>query len=69
MEADKPAAVAALHCMHECFDVTRYDIDGMQADKGVCVLINSSAEIESIWLPPCAPRQSKVNDKSDLFTQ
>ena len=33
MEADMPAAVAVLHCMHDCFDVTLYDIDAMQADK------------------------------------
>ena len=65
LEADKAAAVAVLHGLHENFDVTIQDIDIMYSDSKPKVVALKATESESIWLPACVPKQSKVCESSE----
>jgi len=66
VEADKAAAVAGLHALHEKFDVASQQIEVFQTDK-IPFMVFATAKVEpnTIWLPPCVPKQSKVYDKSE----
>ena len=63
-EADKGAAVAVLHNLHDTFDVSSQKVDVVFL-RGVYVVATDTVPPAGILLPPCVPKQSKVFDKSD----
>ncbi len=65
MEADKASAVAALHNLHEKYDVSSEPIECWQLEKVNCVVATKKVEANAIWLPPCVPKQSKVLERTE----
>ena len=71
LEADRAAAVAVLHGLHQNFDVTTQDIDIIYTNRTHLahsrpkVVALKAIESESIWLPACTPKQSRVYESSE----
>ena len=60
-DADKSAAIVVLHAIHERFHVVKQCIDVTFDKKNGCrVTAKGKVETESLALPPCIPKQSKV---------
>jgi len=64
-DADKASAVAAIHAIHENFDVAAQKVDVWQTQKVVRVVATEECVPQTIMLPPCVPKQSRVYEKSD----
>ena len=71
LEADRAAAVAVLHGLHQNFDVTTQDIDIIYTNRTQLshsrpkVVALKAIESESIWLPACSPKNSRVYEASE----
>ena len=65
LEADKAAAVAVMHGLHENYDVTTQDIDIVSINNRPKVFALKTVESQSIWLPACVPKQSRVCELSE----
>jgi hypothetical protein len=65
MAADKDAAVAMLHGLHENFDVVSQKIDVLYEEKHPLVVTTAKVSAMEIMLPPCVPKQSKVIETTD----
>ena len=65
MAADKDAAVAMLHGLHENFDVVSQKIDVLFEEKHQLVVTTTNVSAMEIMLPPCVPKQSKVVETTD----
>ena len=65
LEADKAAAVAVMHGLHENYDVTTQDIDIVSINNRPKVFALNTVESQSIWLPACVPKQSRVSESSE----
>ena len=65
-EADKATAVAVLQSVHEQFDTGSQPIElWRKGSQAIRVLAGSKVAKNGIWLPPCAPRSSKVYDATE----
>lgn len=67
LEADRASAVAALHNLHESFDIDKCPIAIHCSNNlsDIRVVATRKVEAHSIWLPPCVPKQSKVFERSE----
>jgi len=65
VEADKAAAVAVLHGVHELVDWTTQKVEVMQHENRFFVIAAEDLPERTLLLPPCVPRQSKVFEKSE----
>ena len=65
LEADKASAVAALHNLHQSVDYHKMPIEVIEVNGSVRVVTNEKVTKNSIYLPPCTPRQSKVHEKTE----
>ena len=64
-EADKAAAVAVLHHLHERLDMSSQPIQCWQREKVNVVVASEKVEANAILLPPCIPKQSRVVDRTE----
>ena len=65
-EADKASAVAVLHGLHELYDVTTNKVKVVSKDgSGLFVVATEAIPKNGVLLPPCVPRQCKVQDIVD----
>ena len=61
-DADKATAVAVLDAIDENFPVDKQPIEVYCEDnKLLRVTANGNVPLNTIWLPPCIPKQSKVH--------
>ena len=71
LEADRAAAVAVLHGLHENFDVTTQAIDIIYTARTDSshskpnVVALKTIEAGALWLPACVPKQSRVVETSE----
>ena len=65
MCADKAAAVAVLHSIHENYDVRTPVIEMWNVGKGVFVVATTEVAERALLLPPCVPKQSKVVERTE----
>ncbi len=65
MDADKAAAVAVLHSLHENYDATSQEIELWHVEKHSIVVATTEVAVGGILLPPCVPKQSKVAERTE----
>lgn len=64
-EADRAAADAALHNLHEHADYAEPGVDMVSWGDRTSVVASRAVAKSEVNHPPCAPVQSKVHDKTD----
>ena len=65
LEADKASAVAVLHGLHEGYPVHAEPIDIFSFLNRTIVCAKHDLGPDTVMLPPCIPRQSRVHEKTD----
>ena len=65
VDAEKATAVAALHNIHESWDILGQNIEIWSSANHHYVATTAKVNARSIYLPPCIPKQSVLYKRSD----